>query len=611
MTRFDRLQRQIDRLEHRLTTLNQISDRFSWLRAGVALGGASFVPPLIVLVSIPLGILWFGVVVVCFMVVVNRHRRILTTIQEFKVWQAIQSAHLARLQIDWDNLPPTDFRPETGHPFENDFDVTGRYSLHRLLDTSTTLEASTQLRNWLLITHPQRSEILERQAIVRDLRQLRLFRDKLTLYATRRPADLNKKRHLAPLLDWLQNHPPTDSLQRTLFIAIGFVVLNIALFTLDMAGVLPALWQLSFILYIGFNFSRLEVRGLFSDALQLQALMRQLSRVFSYIEIYDYREAEHLRTFSQQFQEGATRPSYLLKRLNRVLAAAGLQKNPIAWMFVNAILPWDIYWAHQLNQVKDELVEVLPAWLDKWTELEALSALASFADFQPHTQFPTIQDGAQAGQPLFTTTALGHPLVRAAQRVHNDFSIQETGHIAILTGSNMAGKSTFLRAIGLNLALAYAGAPVIAENLSTAPLRLFACIRVTDSVTDGISYFYAEVQRLKALLDEVEAEHDLPLLYLIDEIFRGTNNRERLIGSRAYIHSLIDKAGVGIIATHDLELVQLADEFASIRNYHFRDDVSAGKMNFDYLLREGPCPTTNALKIMALEGLPIELEPTN
>ena len=608
MTHLDRLQRQIDRLENRLAHLHQISDRFTWLRAIVALGGAIFVPPLIVMVSMSVGLLWFGVVVIGFMVVVNRHRRVLDTIQTFEVWQAIQANHVARLQIDWAKLPPTEFRPETTHPFENDFDVTGRYSLHRLLDTTTSLEASTQLREWLLITHPNRAEILERQAVVRDLSQVRLFRDKLTLYATRRPHDLQKKRKLDPLVKWLHKHPPAQSMQSALRLAIVFVIVNISLFILNMLGILPAIWQLTLVIYIGFSFSRMEVRGLFTDALQLQALMRQLSQVFGYMERYNYREAEHLRAFTQQFHAGDTRPSHLFKRLNRVLSAASLQKNPIAWLMVNAILPWDIYWAHQLNQAKDELAEVLPRWLQQWAELEALSALASFSNLQPHTQFPTILAKPTADQPLFQATALGHPLVHAAKRVNNDFAIQEIGNITILTGSNMAGKSTFLRAIGLNLALAYAGAPVIAEHLTTVPLRLFACIRVTDSVTDGISYFYAEVQRLRALLSEVEADHELPLLYLIDEIFRGTNNRERLIGSRAYIRSLIDKAGVGIIATHDLELVQLADEFASISNYHFRDDVSAGKMHFDYLLREGSCPTTNALKIMALEGLPVEVE---
>jgi len=148
----------------------------------------------------------------------------------------------------------------------------------------------------------------------------------------------------------------------------------------------------------------------------------------------------------------------------------------------------------------------------------------------------------------------------------------------------------------------------VARRLETAPFRLFTCIRVADSVTDGISYFYAEVKRLKALLDALERDDPLPVFFLIDEIFRGTNNRERLIGSRSYIRALVGRHGVGVISTHDLELVRLADEMAQLENYHFTETIADGRMAFDYRLRRGPSPTTNALKIMQMEGLPVEVE---
>ncbi len=137
------------------------------------------------------------------------------------------------------------------------------------------------------------------------------------------------------------------------------------------------------------------------------------------------------------------------------------------------------------------------------------------------------------------------------------------------------------------------------------PLRLFTCIHISDLLSDGISYFYAEVRRLKALLDALQGEHDAPLFYLIDEIFRGTNNRERQIGSQAYVRALVGADGVGVISTHDLELVHLADDYAQARNLHFREQIQAGRMVFDYRLRLGPCPTTNALKIMQAAGLPM------
>ena len=145
-----------------------------------------------------------------------------------------------------------------------------------------------------------------------------------------------------------------------------------------------------------------------------------------------------------------------------------------------------------------------------------------------------------------------------------------------------------------------------AEQLHTIPWRLFSCIQVSDSLNDGISYFYAEVQRLKALLDALRKDHPYPLFFLIDEIFRGTNNRERQTGSRSYVRALTGGRGAGIISTHDLELTGLSQQITGLRNLHFREDVRDGKMIFDYRLREGPCPTTNALKIMAMEGLPVD-----
>jgi DNA mismatch repair ATPase MutS len=158
----------------------------------------------------------------------------------------------------------------------------------------------------------------------------------------------------------------------------------------------------------------------------------------------------------------------------------------------------------------------------------------------------------------------------------------------------------------VNLSLAYAGSPVNAKHLQTSLFRSFTCIKVSDSVQDGLSYFYAEVKRLTALLAAAKADDPLPVLFLIDEIFRGTNSRERLIGSRSYIRALSESNVVGLVATHDLELIKLADEIDGVVNFHFREEVSDGRMVFDYRLRSGPCPTTNALTIMRLEGLPVD-----
>jgi DNA mismatch repair ATPase MutS len=295
-----------------------------------------------------------------------------------------------------------------------------------------------------------------------------------------------------------------------------------------------------------------------------------------------------------------------LKRINRIVNATGIRGNPFVWLLLNIVAPWDYFFALQLDKHKASIAGLLPVWLDLWFELEALSSLANLAYLNPQYAFPEIkQDEDQDNSPVLQAIALGHPLIPDEERVCNDFSIDSLGEIELFTGSNMSGKSTFLRTVGINLVLAYAGGPVNARLFQAIPSRLYTCIRITDSIATGVSYFYAEVKCLKSLLEELARDESQPLFYFIDEIFRGTNNRERLIGSRAYIQAVAGKSGVGLIATHDLELVQLADEIPTIRNYHFTDKVSDGRMAFDYTLQSGPSPTTNAVKIMRMEGLPV------
>jgi DNA mismatch repair ATPase MutS len=335
---------------------------------------------------------------------------------------------------------------------------------------------------------------------------------------------------------------------------------------------------------------------------ELEKTLRRFRSVFQYLEKHRYRNTPGLAGICAPFLDPGNRPSAELRRMERLAAALGLRTNALLWLAAHAIIPWDFYFTWRLEILKRELANLLPRWLDAWYEIEALNSLANFAWLNPRYVFPKITSETN----LFSARALGHPLIKSQFKVCNDFDLNDDPRIAILTGSNMAGKSTFLRTVGVNLCLSYAGAPVNAERLEVCLFRMFTCIKVTDSVQDGLSYFYAEVKRLKSLLLATEANDELPVLFLIDEIFRGTNSRERYIGSRAFIRELSKRKTVGLVATHDLELVKLADEIPGVANFHFREEVREGKMVFDYQLRFGPCPTTNALRIMALEGLPVE-----
>jgi hypothetical protein len=535
------------------------------------------------------------------------HGRLNWGIRRYQRWIQVKLAHIARARLDWEQLPVGyHHRPEPDHPFEADLDLVGGRSLHRLVDTAVTFEGSQRLRDWLAAPVPDLSQVIRRQNIVRELVPRTLFRDKLALNAVL-AVGAQRTWKANQLVDWLERGEPEASLRRWLILFGAFALLNALLFVANQLGVLPAWWQISLALYLGLWLAKSRaIDAIGADALAIESALRQLRAVLGHLESYSYRRTPYLADLCAPFSDQVHRPAKYLGRVTGIVAALGMRENPIFRFVLNAVVPWDYFFAYLLSQAKADMARHAPAWMEVWFELEALSSLANFAFLNPSFTFPHFLTGQPEGVgAVLQAEDLGHPLLLDEVRVCNDFLVPALGQVTIITGSNMAGKSVFLKTVGLNLALAQAGGAVNARRLRTLPFRLFTCMGISDSVTDGFSFFYAEVRRLKALLAELEREHPLPLLFCIDEIFRGTNNRERLIGSRAYVRALAGKQGLGLIATHDLELAKLDGNVGQVVNYHLRDHVLDGRMAFDYTLQPGPCPTTNALKIMQLEGLPV------
>lgn len=593
--RLQGLLRQMARVEGRLVGMRRQSERLTAVRLILFfLGGAGSG-----VVFLTLGAaVWaatFLLFFVPFAVAVAVHRRLEHSLRRHETWLQIKQWQVARMRLDWAALPlPTVGDPPADHPFARDFDLLGARSLHHLLQTAVSHEGSQRLADWLLEPAPDLATTQRRQAQVRELQAKPLFRDKLALNALLLEGK-SSGWAAQPLLDWLQQPSVPSHTRPLLLFLAGLGLLNLGLLLGNVLAGWAAWWVLPGLLYAAiFMLASRRSQLLFKEAWFVETRLRQLTAVFHLLETFHH--AGPLAELVAPFQTSEKRPSQLLRRVSRIAAAAGVQNNPVLWLLLNFFTPWDLYFAWRLDQARQTLAGLLPDWLDRWYELEALGSLANFGYLNPATTYPTFGG-------CFAATQLAHPLLPDAGRVGNDFRVEKVGQLFILTGSNMSGKSSFLRTLGVNLCLAYAGGPVLAVSFTTALFRPFAAIRVTDSVVDGFSYFYAEVRRLRALLDALQTPNALPLFFLIDEIFRGTNNRERLIGSRAYIQAIAGQNGVGLIATHDLELVQLADEMPDIANLHFRDEVVAGQMVFDYTLRPGPSPTTNALKIMRLAGL--------
>lgn len=604
--RLSLLRHQLARLERRLAGLRQRSEQLSRWRlilfvAAGLVSGFSFLQwgPTVWLVVTAVSPIPFTAVVII-------HRQVDDAINRVAIWQDLKQAHCARMTLDWAKIPPErPFPVPPDHPFATDIDIVGDFSLYRLLDTAVAHEGSQRLYSWLIETAPQPEKILRRQQQIQELAAQTHFREWLTLAATQAVDKPGEQWAGQALLDWLQVES-SGSLRPLLIGLTTLAGLNWILFAGSQLWGWPSFWlgtlTLYSVLFITFGFQRTAT--LFSDVMFLTDRLRVINSVFGFLERWSYRKMPTVQQLCQPFLVEGERPSTHIKQIQRVLTGVGLRQNWLLGFVLNLLLPWDIYFAHRLDVCRADLAQRLPLWLDRWFELEAMSSLASFAYLNPgETVWPSF---TTADCPELTATQLGHPLIISQQRVCNDVRLDRDQAIYLITGSNMAGKSSFLRTLGVNLVLAYAGGSVVAQTFRTSWLRLFATIRVTDSLGAGFSFFYAEVRRLSQLLTALQEEGERPLLFLIDEIFQGTNNRERLIGSRVYIQALAAGNGLGAIATHDLELVQLAEATDKIVNVHFRDEVVDGRMVFDYQLHPGPCPTTNALKIMQLAGLPIE-----
>ena len=602
--RLKAMRRLVGRLDRRLLRLDRLSRNYSRFRTVLVLAGICSALAVERFLGSPFSWLTLGAFAIAFAALAAWHRRLHHSRARWAAWKRIKSIHVARLTHDWANIPPPpDVSPDPEHPFAADLNLTGLRSVHHLLDTSSSHGGGARLRSWLLNPLETAGAVRQRQQIVRELAPLSHFRDRLSLHGMLLGNRQQARWSADKVVDWLMGESPprlTPWVWGLGSLAIG----NTALAVLYALGHVPPVWTATLVVYLVlYTYKHREAASLFADAHQLERVIRHLRAVLVYLENFPYARTPHLAHLCEPYRRHESRPSVSLRKIVRIAGAAGVQQSHLLGFLVNLVVPWDLFFADRLNRYKVRAKDTLPVWIDRWYDLEALSSLATHGYLNPDTSFPEIV--SQGDGPILQAGALGHPLLPENVRVRNDFCFDRPGAVALITGSNMSGKSTFLRTLGVNLCLAYAGAPVHAEKLRAVPLRLFTCIQVADSVTDGISYFYAEVRRLKALLTALNADDESPLLYLIDEIFRGTNNHERLAGSRDYIRALSKGRGVGVISTHDLELVGMADEVPRIQNFHFREEISEGRMVFDYRLRPGPCPTTNALKIMRLAGLPV------
>jgi hypothetical protein len=585
-----------------LGALDARSNRISTLRgltflAAAGLGAASLFGHAPAPVGVAAAALGLG-----FVALVIGHAVLVTRMSELERRVRLVERGLARMAGDLSGLAEKGERFLTpGHGYAGDLDIFGPASLFQLLDAAETGAGEAVLARWLAAP-ADAAEIAARQEAVRELSTLTRFREDL---AAAGAASGTRGRDAEPFLTWAEARDDAPS-KPLMMLGCALVPVTLGLAAASQlvgsAGgrVLHAAW----------------VAPLVAQVAVLYVLRPSLERVLAvtssreapfarYVALFRLLEATPFTTPRLAALRDAIATPSASRALGRLESIAGFAEARNAGffaVFANVFLLWDVFAAAALLRWRARSGAAVRRWIESMAAVEALASLATFAWEHPGFAYPEV-DG---GELRFAAEGLGHPLIPAGRRVENDVSIAHAGDALMVSGSNMSGKSTLLRAVGVNAVLALAGAPVCARKLTMAVCDVRSSMRIKDSLEEGVSHFYAELDRLKSVVDA--ANRGDRVLFLLDEILHGTNSRERNIGAKAVILHLIAKGAVGAVSSHDLGLADLEGESGGrVHNVHFQELVSGDKMTFDYKLKPGVVTSSNALRLMKMIGIAVSL----
>ena len=510
-----------------------------------------------------------------------------------------------RLHRRWDRLPshPLVGVPER-HAYAEDLDIFGRASLYQLLGPPATPLGRTMLERWLL-TPAEPAQIAERQEAVRELARHVELREAIALAGRRLVS--GSDRDIQEFLAWAESEPWLTRRPAVLWTARVIPLATAVLAALQLAGILRvsawALPVLAGLVLTGAFGAR--IRATFARAAAERGGIGKYSELLGRVSEARF-EAAALQRLQAELTADGLQPRALLRRVERLLDLAELRFNGMLYLPIQLFTLWDFHVLARLEAWQRVAGPHVRRWLEAYGEIEALAVLARLAHDNPDWAFPVFET---AGPPRLVARDLAHPLLPAGTRVANDVTIGPPGTFLLVTGSNMSGKSTLLRAIGTNVVLAQAGAPVCAREMRFPPLRLETSMRVRDSLERGVSQFMAELERLREIVDAArEARREGgTLLYLLDELLQGTNTAERQIAARTILGHLLQQGAIGAAATHDLTLADCEELRAAACPVHFRETIHASGdragMSFDYRLRPGLATSTNALRLLELVGL--------
>lgn len=592
----------------RMKILSKKSNCIGWLKVAAVFTGIAVT---VLLVLLKMGFLFFLIpffILIVFIALCIRHNKVVNALTRSSLLHQINRESIARLKHQWMEFPDSgdDMKPEN-HPYSEDLDIVGRSSLYQYINTATSFQGHTLLAKLLLYPELDESAITGKQKAISELAHKINWRQdfqamgRLHFKQRKGPWDPRQEGDPFKIIEWA--HAKQQTRMHTfmkiflrLVPMITVLVLCAGIF-LDFVPLFIPLLFIVFHIILLIRYNK-QVMTIIHSTTQYKEDMKAYSAMLQLFECEKFSSS--LLQQKQQALKGidGRTTSEQIKKLSTIIDMANIRYSSL-YLLINIITLWDIYILIALNNWKQKYGINLDKWIHIVAELECFSGFSLLEFNNPQWCTPEIKTGRIG----ITATALGHPLL-GDSRVTNNLDIREAGSVFLITGSNMSGKSTWLRCVGINLVLAYNGAVVCASHFECSLFHIYSVMRIKDDLEKHISSFYAELLKIKEIL-KIAAKNK-PVFFLFDEIFKGTNSIDRHTGARILIQSLSRKGAFGLVSTHDLALGKITVENNKIKNYHFQEYYENGNIKFDYILYPGISQTRNALHLMKMAGLEIE-----
>lgn len=581
-----------DKYSNRLKTVSHKLRRFAWYRFFTFL--SIFGPLFILGVKSLLPFILSSCFLVLFFFLIKENIQLEKSKKNLSVLKKLVEDELLALKHSFSHFQNGEDFLDIEHFFSYDLDLFGEGSLFQFLNRTSTVGGRQKLAGWLVKPPGQKEDIEKRQKAIQELAEIpdwrlhflangNLFKETEQLnHEIKAWSQLELTLNRVSKVKWLIRLVPLVTVISAVPSFLGISNLHLTLTVLLQWFLMYFFWQ-RIIQYLGYFGRKAELLSKYMQLLQ-------------FVEKQEFK-AEYLIELQKKVWEPEL-ASKVFKQFKSLAKELEYRQNIIVGVFLNSIFLWDIRCVYKLWEWHRRNHKKLADWLEVVAEIDALISLANLSNNQPGFNYPKIHEGDFC----FHAKKLGHPLLLASKRVDNDFEINGWSKVIIVTGANMAGKSTFLRTVGVNLILGRLGAPVCAEEITLTPIDIYTNMRTTDSLLKDESYFFSELKRIKGVLDRLQ--NGERIFVILDEMLKGTNSVDKLNGSKELIRKLVEFKSVSLIATHDLKLSEMESEFPQrVFNKCFEIKIENDELVFDYLLSDGVTKTMNATFLMKKMGI--------